>query len=453
MKALVQIMYKEGLRNEWGNKVGKSRMHEYLSDPFYCKKNRWKGQITPGEHEALISEELFNMVQAKLTRKVASPQYKKHFPVFKAKIVCQGCGGLVTWYLSKGSWRGNCNHHKQCPQKGTTLQSEIENQLFSYLAVEKIAPRNERVLAWLTKALKEDQSEEIKYHTKQRDGLTRIMQSADKRIEGAYKDKLDGRMPVDLCERIIAESTKEKEEANKTLQKLSNGRAVYYEAGIAIHELALRAKELYLSPKTTVDDKRLLLSYVFSEISLNNKKITAKYTYAFEFLNKWMPKVNNNFELTKNPSVNGAFSVINNQEHESIVPSANINFEPKKVLILPNDLKVLPSNHEVCSGARTRTWNLLLTLCPILSYGVDYIIAVPFGLGASVSSLYGAPLKFCFRKILAGSHGIALPPPPVGGRRVRVSPLSRSVSIRLSPESCDSFTGSRSTIELRRNKL
>src|SRR3989344_888954 len=106
-------------------------------------------------------------------------------------------------------------------------------------------------------------------------------------------------------------------------------RAAYYEAGIAIHELTLRAKELYLSPKATVDDKRLLLSYVFSEISLNNKKITAKHTYAFEFLAEWMPKVNK-------------------------------NFEPQKTLILRHDSDVLDQNHDNCSAARTRTHNFVL---------------------------------------------------------------------------------------------
>jgi len=137
-------------------------------------------------------------------------------------------------------------------------------------------------------------------------------------------------------------------------------RAAYYEAGIAIHELTLRAKELYLSPKATVDDKRLLLSYVFSEISLNNKKITAKHTYAFEFLAEWMPKVNKNFEPTKNPSVSGASSVVISSTIEPMAPEANKNFEPQKTLILRHDSDVLDQNHDNCSAARTRTHNFVL---------------------------------------------------------------------------------------------
>ena len=230
-------------------------------------------------------------------------------------------------------------------------QNIVEEKLFSYF--DKIAPNNERVLKILEKALKEDQEDEIKYHTKQREWFNRVIQAADKRIEGAYRDKLDGKMPVTLCEKIIAESTQEKEQATKALQKLSNNRAVYYEAGIAIHELALRAKDIYSGKRTLTDDKRLLLSYIFSDISLKDKEIKANYTYAFQFLAKWMPKLNKILEQTKNPSVNGAFSMVSIQQPEPRHPSINNNLEPKEVLILPNDFASNSQNHEVCSPSGT----------------------------------------------------------------------------------------------------
>ena len=252
-------------------------------------------------------------------------------PVFKAKINCHECGGLITWYLSKGNWRGNCNHYKKCSQTGTVLQTNVEEQLFPYFI--KVAPKNERILKILEKTLKEDQSDEIKYHSKQREELNRIIISADKRIEGAYRDKLDSKMPVTLCEKIMAESNQEKESAVKALQQLSNDRTAYYEAGIAIHELALRAKVIYSSKKTTTDDKRLLLSYVFSNTSLNAGKINANYTFAFQFLAKWMPILNKNFELNKS-QVNKAKS------------------------------DLLKSELPLSSAARTRTWNHLLTHNP-----------------------------------------------------------------------------------------
>jgi len=303
LKALVAVMYKDGLRNEAGTKVLKSRMHELLSESFYCGLNRWKGQLSQGQHEPLISQELFDMVQERLTRKVANPQYKKHLPIFKAKIGCVECGGTITWYTQKGHWYGQCNHYKNCSQKGCIRQDRVEEQLFAYF--DKVAPKSERVLKWLEGAMKESHVEEIKYHTEQRNKLTSIIQGADRRIEGAYRDKLDNRMPIELCDKIMAESTKEKEEAILTLKKLSDDRTAYYQAGYAIHELASKAKQIYQSKKALNEDKRLLLSYVFSSLLLNSSVISKNYTLAFDFLAHWMPKVNKILEPTKNPTKMG----------------------------------------------------------------------------------------------------------------------------------------------------
>src|SRR3989344_3125734 len=130
IKALVALMANEGLRNEHGKKILKSRMHELLSDPFYYGEMMWLGKTHDGNHEPLISKELFEMVQQKLSRKIKSPQYRKHLPVFKGKIRCEECDGTITLETQKGHWYGHCNHYKQCSQNNYVRQEKIEEQLF-----------------------------------------------------------------------------------------------------------------------------------------------------------------------------------------------------------------------------------------------------------------------------------------------------------------------------------
>lgn len=295
LNALVDVMNKEGLRNANGRKVIKSRIHENLSDPFYYGKIRWNGQVYDGLQEPLITKELFDSVQAKLVRKITNPQYKIHLPVFKAKIKCDECGGTITWETQKGHWYGHCNHYKKCSQKTYVKQTGVEDQLFPHF--DNTAPKNERVLNWLIRAMKESHADEIDYNTKKRESFNRIISTADQRIEKTYIDKIDGKMPASLCEKVIKDSTKEKEDAIQGLGKLSQSRTAYYEAGYAIHELALKAIEIYNSPKAETEDKRLLLSYVFSNLELNADKISPNYTLAFEFLQEWMPTLNRTFEL------------------------------------------------------------------------------------------------------------------------------------------------------------
>jgi DNA invertase Pin-like site-specific DNA recombinase len=62
-------LYKEGLRSSNGNKILQSRIYELLQDPFYYGKIRWNDELYQGKQEKLITEDLFEKVQAVLKRR------------------------------------------------------------------------------------------------------------------------------------------------------------------------------------------------------------------------------------------------------------------------------------------------------------------------------------------------------------------------------------------------
>lgn len=70
---------------------------------------------------------------------------------------------------------------------------------------------------------------------------------------------------------------------------------------IAIHRLAYYASEIY--QKASVDDKRILLSQIFTNLLQNGYEIKPKYTLAAEYLVIWMPKINQDYELEKMLSI------------------------------------------------------------------------------------------------------------------------------------------------------
>lgn len=310
LKALVEIINKEGMRMREGGKIVKSRMHKLLSDPFYYGKFLWKGEIYDGKHKPIISKELFDLVQIKLNRKTTNPQYKKHLPIFKAMIKCEKCGGTITWYIKKGHWYGQHNNYNDCSLRsnGCIRQEKVEEQLFTYF--DSIAPKNERIIKWLEKALKESHKDKIEYHNTERNKLTQEVARIDNRLERLYEDKLDGKINLDFYGRKFKEWTIEKQVLLDELSKLGDANTKYYEAGFAIHELALKAKDIYLSSKATVEEKRLLLSYVFSGMSLKDGRVTPNYTLAFDFLANWMPKLNNILEPKQNTTKSGVLNGI-----------------------------------------------------------------------------------------------------------------------------------------------
>jgi len=339
--ALVDVMFKEGLRSQSNGKVGKSRLYDLLSDPFYYGKMVWKGEISRGNQQPIITKDLFDLVQVKLNRKFKSPLYTKHLPVFKAKMCCEECGGTITWETHKGHWYGHCNHYKKCSQKTWWREEKAEDILIPLF--EKIAPKGSKVLAVIEKALKETHADEIKYHTNSMNGINNTLAITQRRLEAIYEDKIDGKITPEFYSKKLKEYTEQKEEATETLKKLNEGNTKYYQAGYTLHELALRAGEIYKSPKATIEDKRLLLSKIFSNLSLGADNITPDYTSAFQFLTKWIPKLNDTFE----PPFGGS-----NKREESTSVLSN--------LIL---LRSLDSNQ-----------GPIAYICSKISFGMDYII-------------------------------------------------------------------------------
>jgi hypothetical protein len=90
-----------------------------------------------------------------------------------------------------------------------------------------------------------------------------------------------------------------------SLQKLEADNTEYYRVGFAIHELALRSKEIYLNENATIEERRMLLAYAFSNITVLRGNIKVEYTKAFNFLAEWMPKVNQVLELEKTLATKG----------------------------------------------------------------------------------------------------------------------------------------------------
>lgn len=300
LKALAEILFKKGLRNNAGTKLIKSRIHQLLSDPFYYGKLRWKDVIYDGKQEPLISKKLFDMVQTKLARKTKSPAYQKHLPVFKAMIDCDECGGMMTWEIQRGHWYGHCNHYRECSQKQYTRQESVEEQLFPYF--DKVAPISNDALEILNRAIKESHAEKIQEHTSLRDTITQQTADLDRRLEKLYDDKVDNKITPEFYLMKFKKWTAEKDALLETLNNLSEANIKYYMAGYAIHEIAQQSARIYNSSEATIEDKRILLSYVFQDHTMKEGRVNPNYTLAFKFLVDWMPKVNKIFEPTKKPA-------------------------------------------------------------------------------------------------------------------------------------------------------
>ncbi len=284
-KTLGDEMYKRGLRSRTNHKVSHARIHQLLGDPFYYGMNRWKNQITPGHHEPLISKELFQKVQDRL-HSYGAPRMRKHNSLFKNVFRCSNCGGTITWEIQKGHWYGHCNHYKNCPNYDWVKQENIDSQILKSVvdvSRDDCEPVN-NMLSWVQEALKESHAGEIVFREKSSAELERRYQIATQRIDKLYDDKIDGRISQDFYDKKLAQYKKEQEETLDSLNRHRNANLKYFEMGVAVIQVAKDARKTYLKPRRTVEQKRMLLSLMFSNPKINGKNVEASYQKAFKLI-------------------------------------------------------------------------------------------------------------------------------------------------------------------------
>lgn len=279
LKALTEFVYKKGLRNANGNKIVKSRIHQYLTDPFYIGKIRWNDALYEGNHEQFISDDLFSKVQEVLRSK-STPKYRKHNHLFQGMLRCMECRGLITWEIHKGIVYGHCNGYKDCSQEIWYTQQEVAEALAKEFG--KLRINNPRIVEWVRKALKEGHKDKIQYHSSSLNELNQRQTQLNKRLEKMYEDKLDEKITETFYTQSSKRYLEELKDIAKSLEKHTNANEKYYELGSSLYELSQRANIIY--EKAQKEDKRLLTNLVFSDLYLENGKLIANYSKAFKLL-------------------------------------------------------------------------------------------------------------------------------------------------------------------------
>ena len=280
LKRLTETVHQEGLRTAGGRKIVKSRIHQYLTDPFYISKNRWNGEIHEGKQEPIIEEGLFDKVQLVLKSKT-TPKYSKHDYLFKGLLRCNECEGVITWETQKGHVYGHCNHYRNCTQQLWVKEPDIEAQLLTGFSGLEI--RSKRLAEWIRKALKESHKDEINYHSASVGELGKQHELLKQRLDRLYDDKLDGKITPEFYQKKFKQYSEELKGIDKSLGNHTNASLKYFELGMNFYDLSQRSPDIYKS--ALLDQKRQLIRLVFEKLILDGGNLKYVYTKPFQLLN------------------------------------------------------------------------------------------------------------------------------------------------------------------------
>lgn len=287
VEKISELMYEEGFRSKKGYKVSVSRIHDYLTNPYYCGKILWKNEIFPGNQEPLIDEETYNKIQ-KLLHKRDAPKYNIHKFLFKGLLRCHECGGMITWEKHKGIIYGHCNHYRKCGQTVWVKEYEVENQLS--VALELLQIKNQRIREWIYKVILESHDNQLKYHKKVMVEITARIDQTNEKIDNLVDMRADGEIDKETYSRKKNKYIEELNNLKSTLAKHNKYEDKFVKLGVKFFEISQKAKEEY--QKLKPDRKRMLLRLIYASITLNQGKINSTYTTPFHLLPKAVEATN-----------------------------------------------------------------------------------------------------------------------------------------------------------------
>jgi site-specific DNA recombinase len=269
MNAVLEILYKEGFRTRAGGKLVKSRIESMLQDPFYYGAIRWNDALFGnGSQQPLISKELFDKVQ-KVRMGKSAPQYNRHEFQFRKMIACGECKGTITAEIQKGIVYYHCTHYKECSQTKYTPEKQLEEKLFGvFKFFENITPKEAEEIKL---KIKQNHVQETEYKETTLKALNDRYSVLQKRIDNLYNDRLDQKITSDFWEKKNQEIIEEQNGLQDQIKKLKSEEAKYFEIWLNILDLARRAREIY--EKRTPEQRRILLSHIFSNLVLIDDKV------------------------------------------------------------------------------------------------------------------------------------------------------------------------------------
>lgn len=273
-----------------GRPFAKSKVQKILNNPFYIGINRFNGQDYPGVQETFISKELFNQVQRKMHK--GRPQaFSKHYSPLKGLIRCEDCGTVVTWQLQKGRYYGACRRDSEgCHKSKLLREDQIEERIVDMLH-QLVCPPPE-IIDWVADAMRNQYKDIIENREQQEAAIKTQLDRISRMEDSLYDDKLSGDITLVKYAEKQEQLTIQKTELNERLAQLNVSQSKQLERRLVVLELSQKAAQIYR--KKAPEQKRLLISKLFANLTIKGGILSVKYT---NFANAIAEKVQETVKL------------------------------------------------------------------------------------------------------------------------------------------------------------
>lgn len=280
IKAIADFAHRNGYRGKRGGKIATGTMHLALRNPLYAGHFYWGGREYEGSDPTLISWELYKRVQDRLDGHTYTRAVERQF-AYSGLVTCGHCGGAITAELKKKKY---IYYHcaTRCQREKFVREEQLE-KMFLEAMQALVMPEHVRneTIAVLKTSRRDIAAETDRRLAEARARYDRL----GRLINGAYEDKLEGRIDLAFFTAKRTEWEGLRSEAQAEMERLANASAKNMDMAISVFELANSAYDL-LSRREPQEQRRLL-EILLSNSELANGEFTVTFRKPFCYLASW----------------------------------------------------------------------------------------------------------------------------------------------------------------------
>ena len=260
-----------GLTTRKGNKVSNQTFSQTLQNPFYYGCMKVKGQIVPHIYTPLISKHIFDTCQdirnGRISKKAVS-ETKEPF-LLRGLIKCAISGKAVTCDLKKGKYVYLICFDPTNPSKKMWIKEEVVLDQIKDAFKSIQVPSN--ILFQIMDHLKNSHESEKDFHHQSIKSLHKESEDIAKKQDRLTDLLLDESITKDVYNNKLSQLINRQHEVNQLLEQHHKGNEQFKIAISSLITLASHAYDLF--DNSTIDEKRQLLGYTFSNLELDGSTL------------------------------------------------------------------------------------------------------------------------------------------------------------------------------------
>ncbi len=278
--SLAKRLTEDGFRPN-GHKCTDKNIERILNNPFYIGAFKYRGKLySDGQHEAIISKDVYFTVQRLLTLKYPTKPQKHDF-AYNGLIKCKKCGCQIVGEIKKGKYiYYHCSNSKRMDATKPSIREEKIEKSFAEFLKQLSMPVSE--FERLKTNVKEFLNQGCDYIEQKTAEIKHRIDVLNRRLSKLYDEHIDGIITDDFYFEKRDEWQKELDELLFIFETTASSNRNLIDDAETIIELSKDAYSLYL--RQTPKEKAELMKLITIELLFDGQNLLITPHSAFSNL-------------------------------------------------------------------------------------------------------------------------------------------------------------------------